>query len=61
MAGLPRRQVGRSTAEPTNIRERSSPSLAAEAIAELKGCPLDEVHQATTQNARRLFRLERIE
>jgi TatD DNase family protein len=38
--------------EPSNV------VVAAEAIAELKGCSVDEVREATTQNARRLFRLE---
>jgi len=32
--------------------------VSARAIAEIKGCPLDEVLRVTTDNARRLFRLE---
>ncbi len=38
--------------EPQNV------VVAAEAIAELKGCSVEEVHEVTTGNARRLFRLE---
>jgi len=38
--------------EPANV------VVAAEAIAELKGCSVDEVYEVTTDNARRLFRLE---
>ena len=38
--------------EPQNV------VVAAEAIAELKGCGVDEVCEVTTDNAQRLFRLE---
>lgn len=39
--------------EPANVVR------AAQTIAELKGCSLEEVARVTTENARRLFRLER--
>ena len=45
--------------DPAARNEPANVALAAARVAEIKGCTVEQVVRTTTQNARRLFRLER--